>query len=89
MNGIDKERSKLIVEALKKRGATKPCPRCGHLNFGVVGETSIPILSDPSVLVVEDSVVPTAIVACNNCGFVTQHALGALDIPVEEHARAG
>lgn len=89
MNEVNPERSKRIVEALKGKGVTKPCPRCGHLHFGLVAESSIMIQSESGTFVIGGPVVPTVIVACNNCGFVTQHALGALGIPAEEPARAG
>jgi hypothetical protein len=86
---VEKERSKQIIEALSKKGVNKPCPRCGHLHFGVVAETSIPVSSEPALITVGGPVVPTVIVACNNCGFVTQHALGALGLVTEEAAHAG
>ena len=89
MSEVNPERSKLIVEALKHKGVNKPCPRCGHLHFGFVAETNIPINDNQARIIVGGPVVPTVIVACSNCGFVTQHALGALDIPAEEPARAG
>jgi hypothetical protein len=88
MNETSPERSTRIVDALKSKGVNKPCPRCGHLHFGFVAETLIPIQSRPGI-VVGAPVVPIVIVACNNCGFVTQHALGALDIPAEEPASTG
>jgi predicted RNA-binding Zn-ribbon protein involved in translation (DUF1610 family) len=87
MNGVNQDRSKRIVDALKSKGVNKPCPRCGHLHFGFVAESTIPI-SEPGV-VWGGPVVPTVVVACNNCGFITQHALGALDIATEEPVSAG
>jgi hypothetical protein len=74
---------------LNKKGVNKPCPRCGHLHFGVVAETTIPINSDPKVVTLGGPVVPTVIIACGNCGFVTQHALGALGLVEEEVTHAG
>jgi ribosomal protein S27AE len=86
---MDQERSKTIIQALSRKGVNKACPRCGHLHFNVVAETSIPINDDPKVITSGGPVVPTVIVACNNCGFLTQHALGALDLVPEEAAHAG
>lgn len=86
---VEKERANQIIQALSKKGANKPCPRCGHLHFGVVAETSIPITSEPAIIMPGWPVVPTVIVTCNNCGFVTQHALGALGLAPEEPAHAG
>jgi hypothetical protein len=86
---VDKERSNKIIAALSSKGATKACPRCGQLHFNVLAETMIPINNDPGVIAVGGPVVPTVIVACSNCGFLTQHALGALGLVPEEVAHAG
>jgi ribosomal protein S27AE len=86
---VEKERANQIIQALSKKGVTKPCPRCGHPHFSVVAETSIPINYNPMIIGGDTSVVPTVIVACSNCGFVTQHALGALGIAPAEAAHAG
>lgn len=89
---VEKSRATRIIDALNDKGATKPCPRCGHLHFGVVAETAIPIDFDTKIPILTGGpVVPTVIIACNNCGFVTQHALGALGLSPEEMevARAG
>jgi ribosomal protein S27AE len=86
---VERERANLIIQALSKKGVNKPCPRCGHPHFSVVAETAIPINSDPAVVALNVEVVPTVIVACSNCGFVTQHALGALDLVRAESAHAG
>ncbi len=89
MSDIDTARSNQIVQALKSKGVDKACPRCGGLHFGVVAETFLPINDGTGNAIIGGPVVPTVIVACKNCGFVTQHALGALGIDVEVHARAG
>ncbi len=84
------DRRQLIIDALKGKGVDRGCPRCGHLHFSVVAETLIPIQSDPDAVGTGDlSSVPAVIVACSNCGFLTQHALGALGLFPEEVARAG
>lgn len=85
---VEKERANAIIQALNKKGVNKPCPRCGHPHFGVVAETSIPLSNDP-IFRFSDPVVPTVIIACNNCGFLTQHALGALEMVPEEATHAG
>ena len=86
---VDQERSNRIIQALNSKGVNKPCPRCGNLHFNVVAETSIPVNSNPAIISADTTVVPTVIVACTNCGFVTQHALGALGLVPAEAAHAG
>ena len=82
MAELTQEQQKKIVDALEQRGAKLPCPRCGNGNFALVGgyfnqnlQTELTgglILGGPSV--------PSAVVACTRCGFLSQHALGALGL---------
>ena len=69
-----------IIRALTSKNVTQPCPRCANKSFTVVGESYISIQDDPNTLSVGGPSVPTAIVACDNCGYVTQHALGSLGL---------
>ena len=58
-----------------------PCPRCastefsvadGYLNQTIQGELSGVVIGGPSI--------PSALIVCTNCGFMSQHALGALGL---------
>jgi len=61
-----------VVHALKSKGVSLPCPRCHQPKFSVVGETDVqlhrqrPNIVGPSI--------PAVVVACNSCGYITQHA---------------
>lgn len=71
-----------IGKILTERGAVHPCHRCGHTNFSVIdgySHFSIQNVLDGSVSLGGPS-VPVAMVACNNCGAITPHALGALGL---------
>ena len=68
------------VEALNSKGVKLPCPRCGSNKFSVVGESIIAINEDPNVISIGGPSVPTILVACDNCGYVTQHAQGPLGL---------
>lgn len=85
---MDSARSKLIIETLNKRGVNKPCPRCGHPHFAVVAEAEITVSDDPRWTAMVPQAVPTVVVACSNCGFVSQHALGPIGL-LEESTHAG
>lgn len=76
-------RSEMIVEALRKKGVQKPCPRCESHQFSVVAETELPISPPPGFSSSGGDAMPAVIVACSNCGFVTLHALGYLELPAE------
>jgi hypothetical protein len=76
---IDKEK---IAQALTTRGATKPCHRCGNDKFVVIDGYAIYSLQDnlDGGLVFGDAAVPVALVACEKCGALTPHAVGALGL---------
>ncbi len=70
-----------IAQKIQEKGAIKPCHRCGKNQFTVLdGFSIIPLQEDSNArgLVVGGPNVPVALIVCNNCGAITQHALGAL-----------
>ena len=85
---IDRDK---IAKKLSEKGATRPCHRCGHNAFTVLeGFTNIQIQDDFSAgLFIGGPSVPVAHIACNNCGAITSHALGALDMLPKEGGTDG
>lgn len=78
---MDKERKDEIIKRLTERGALMPCPRCGNENFSIIdGYFNQTIQSEFKGLVIGGRSVPTAIVVCNKCGYIAQHALGVLGL---------
>ena len=77
---MEEVRLKEVIKALSEAGVNNPCPRCTNIHFEVIGESMISIQEDPSTLVVGGPAVPVVLVACNKCGFITQHALGPLKL---------
>jgi hypothetical protein len=75
---IDKNRNDLLIKSLESKNAKLPCSRCGENKFEIVGESLIPIQTNPNSIVIGGPSVPTALVACSNCGNISQHALGVL-----------
>lgn len=71
---MDQSRQDKAIKALTAKGVKLPCPRCGNAGFSIVGETMIPLQSDPNSFQIGGPSVPTVLVACNNCGYITQHA---------------
>ena len=69
---------KEIIEKLEERGASMPCARCGNEAFSLVATTTLSIQDDLSELKLGGVTVPCAIIACNRCGSISLHALGAL-----------
>lgn len=84
---IDREK---IAKILTEKGATNSCHRCNSNQFSVLEGYSNLILHDDigKGLVIGGPSVPVTLVACNNCGAITSHALGALDLlPKEEEGK--
>ncbi len=73
---------KEIARKLEQKGATRPCHRCGQSAFTVIeGLSNVMLQQNMSAgLVIGGPTVPVAHVVCNNCGALTPHALGALDL---------
>lgn len=77
----NKESKKRIVEKLKERKALLDCPRCRHNEFELIDGISIISLQDNlSSISIGGKGLPVATTACKNCGFLSQHALGALGV---------
>lgn len=76
---INRER---VANALTSRGAIKPCHRCGQTKFAVLESYSYFTAQDDFTagLVIGGPSIPVAMVACENCGAITPHALGAIGL---------
>ncbi len=81
------EKDKIIAK-LNEKGANNPCPRCNHSQFSLIDGYILPTLQkDIGNIVLGGQTIPTIIVACNNCGFLSHHALGALELLPPESER--
>ena len=71
-----------VIEALKKKGVRPVCPMCGHKEFGIAGgHVGHPLRTDFfGGFMAGGPIVPSAVIICNNCGFESHHALGALGL---------
>jgi uncharacterized Zn finger protein len=76
---MDQSRRNELIRALTAKGVNRPCPRCGNAKFSVVGETNIPLQDDPNVFSIGGPSIPAIIVACDSCGYITQHATMVLE----------
>lgn len=81
MTELSKEDQDRIIQALELVGATKPCPRCGNSTFSLVdGYFTHFIQKSLGGVNLGGPSIPTAVVVCSNCGWVAEHALGALKL---------
>lgn len=68
-----------IAEALSKAQVSLLCPMCKNNGFSVVDGVFVNGLqAAPGALVIGGPAIPTAVLICTRCGFVSQHALGVL-----------
>jgi hypothetical protein len=85
MSGILEEQKEKIISALMSRGAKAPCPRCNNANFTLVdGYFNQPIQAELGGLVIGGPSIPSVIVICTRCGYMSQHALGVLGLLPQE-----
>lgn len=85
MDQLSQEEKDEIIEILKERGAIQSCPRCGHGNFTILdGYMTHSLQSKLEGQVIGGPAIPTVAVICNNCGFVSEHALGVLGLLEDE-----
>lgn len=89
---MDQRRLEEIIDALNRKQVTKPCPRCSSNEFSIIGESEIQITksfspSGPALghmmglYQQNTATLPIIIVTCDNCGYISQHALEALNLP--------
>lgn len=81
MEILTQEQKDLIAKSLQERGAKLPCPRCGNDKFIVVDGYFVQTLQKQMTgMTIGGTSIPSAVVACNKCGFLIQHALGVLGL---------
>jgi predicted nucleic-acid-binding Zn-ribbon protein len=79
-----------IIQALEERGAKLPCPRCGNQQFTLVdGYFNQTIQTELKGMVIGGPSVPSIVVVCTRCGYMSQHALGALGLLPKEGGKNG
>lgn len=75
------EQEKIKNEILKKIPSLS-CPMCKTNKFSLSGGYFLNTLQDTfnGGLSIGGPAIPTASLICNNCGFVSQHAVGILGL---------
>jgi predicted nucleic-acid-binding Zn-ribbon protein len=87
MEGLSNEQKEKIIQVLNERGAKLPCPRCGNNNFTLIdGYFNQTIQTELKGMIIGGPSVPSVVVACTRCGYLSQHALGALGLLPKEEA---
>lgn len=79
---IDKSKKENIIKQLNERLGKFSCPMCHKSNFTFVdGYVAISLQKDyKNIVIGESTFVPSVMIVCNNCGFISQHSLGVLGL---------
>jgi hypothetical protein len=83
MDNLLKESAKQkIIQKLNEKGLKTNCPMCGNKKFIIAdGFFNNPMQSELlEGLVLSGPSIPSIAIVCNNCGFISQHALGVLGL---------
>lgn len=78
MNELEKQK---IIDTIKQKGATNNCPRCNQKDFTLLEGYFIPeIIPTIPVFFPTSASVRSIVIVCNNCGYMSQHAMGILEL---------
>ena len=81
---LTSDQRRQIVDRLRELGATLPCPRCTTTSFSLVSELAIvPVHPQADESTVEGLALPAVLLMCNQCGFLSYHALTKLGLAEE------
>lgn len=81
MPGFTEDQKKKLLSTLEGRGVKLPCPRCGNNRFTLIdGYLNHPLQLELSGMVIGGPSIPSVGVVCENCGYLSQHALGVLGL---------
>lgn len=78
---LNKERKEEIANRLNERIGRFECPMCHKGPFSIIdGYVQANIQSNLSSYSLGGASIPMIAIACNNCGYISFHALGALGL---------
>ena len=82
---MPQERKDEIKRVLEERGALSPCARCGKHKFTLMGGYFSQVIQlSLDGLMLGGPSIPSAVLSCDWCGHLIQHALGALGLLEEK-----
>lgn len=73
MKKIPIKNQKIIIDALHKKGAKLPCPRCGNRAFML----AVNYIEQPNNMY-------DVKLICNNCGYLSIHSLAILGLDFKQ-----
>jgi hypothetical protein len=81
---LTSDQKQQIVDRLQELGATLPCPRCTTTSFSLVNELAVvPVHPQVGGSPLDGLALPAVLLMCNQCGFLSYHALTKLGLAEE------
>lgn len=78
---LTNEQKESIVKVLNERLGVFQCPMCHKGPFTIIdGYFNMSLQGSLTSYTLGGTTVPMVAIACNNCGFVSLHAIGALGL---------
>ena len=85
MAKFDEKYKEKIIKSLEEHGVKLTCPMCGNKQFQLVdGYFNQTIQETIPGEAKGGATVPSIAIVCVHCGFISQHALGALGLLPDE-----
>lgn len=70
-----------IIKALSERIGNFTCPICHKGHFSLIdGYSSHALTDNYRIINIDGKIIPFVMLACDNCGFISQHALGTIGV---------
>ena len=83
---LTSEQREKIKDELLKKVPNLVCPMCQERNFTMAeGYFMNTMQTDFNSIALGGQAIPTIGIICNNCGFVSQHAIGRLGLLPKEN----
>lgn len=80
-NPLSEVQKQDIAKKLRQKGISLICPMCSNKNFTLAdGYFNHTLQVDLKSISLGGPSIPTVAIICGNCGFISQHAIGALGL---------
>ncbi len=88
MAELSQEEKKEIIKRFSEKGVKIICPMCNHNQFVIAdGYFNNSLQLKLGVFSLGGPSIPSIPIVCSNCGFISQHALGVLNLLPEEEKK--
>ncbi len=79
---IEEKKKQEIAKRLNERVQNFSCPMCHKGQFTIVDGYVLETLQNDykNLIIGGGQLIPSVIIVCNNCGYLSQHSLGVLGL---------